>query len=73
MAFKPDIELQGVLCGVYGKANYFEADYWQAPEYLPRGHSTFTPDPLAEDPRRGTMRIAGWLAAKNGWDEYGES
>ena len=68
----PDIELQGVYLGSPGKAYLFKADYWAEAQFLPRSQCSFTLDPLAEEPGRGTMRIAGWLADKNGWSEHGE-
>lgn len=65
----PDIELTGINLGTYGKARLFLADYWEEPAYLPLAHSWFEPEDGAEEKGRGTIRIAGWLARKNGWRE----
>lgn len=67
-----DITLYGVYTGSFGKAHLFQADYWEEAQFLPAAHSWFTPDPLADEPGRGHMRIAGWLAGKNGWAEMDE-
>jgi hypothetical protein len=64
-----DIELTGINLGYYGKAILFQADYWDAPEYLPAAHSEFMPEVGAEEENRGILRIAGWLAKKNDWRE----
>lgn len=69
MSQLPLITLCGLSNGRAGKANVFKADMWEDYEFLPAAHSWFEPDPLAEEPGRGWIKIAGWLAAKNGWKE----
>lgn len=71
MAWSSDdyIELTGISFGRRGKAIYFQADYWDAPEYLPASQCDFTADPNSDEDGRGVMRIPGWLAKKNGWSE----
>lgn len=63
------VTLYGTYEGRFGKAHKFQADSWKLPEYLPEGHSWFQPDLLAEEPGKGWMKIAPWLAKKNGWNE----
>jgi hypothetical protein len=63
------VMLYGVYEGKFGKAHKFQADNWQLPEFLPEKHAWFHADPLAEEEGRGWMRIADWLAKKNGWNE----
>jgi hypothetical protein len=66
------ISLYGHFEGRFGGANKFMADNWNDYEFLPCGHSWFTPDDLAEESGRGWMKIADWLARKNKWTEMGE-
>lgn len=68
MADQPDIELQGVSHGVRGKALYFQADDWDAPEYLPMSQITIVPDRESDQHGRCTVFVPAWLAKKNGWD-----
>ena len=65
------IELQGELKMTTAKAYLFHADYWQDEQWLPKSASSFEPDPDSTSPSRGAMKIAGWLANKNGWTEDG--
>lgn len=65
------IHLYGILHGTAGKAWMFTADYWEEMQFLPRSQCSFQPDPLSEEPGRGTMVIPGWLAKKNSWTEDG--
>lgn len=62
----PDrIELEGVVTYATAKAIRFQADYWEQEEWLPRSQVEITE--LEEGKVR--VRIAGWLAKKNGWHE----
>ena len=63
------ITLYGIADGRAGKAWVFLADNWQEFEFLPASNAWFEPDPHAETPGRGWMKIADWLAYKNRWSE----
>lgn len=71
MAFNsgPDVELTGVAIGRFGKSILFHGDYMEEPAFIPVSQSEFTPEEGAEEAGRGTIRVRGWLAKKNGWRE----
>ena len=66
-----DIYLNGYLFGTYSKARKFQADSWDEADFIPISQSDWTPEKRDDEsvPSRGQMRIAGWLAKKNGWEE----
>jgi len=65
--YEPDVEFQGVSFGTQGASLYFRGDFWDKPENVPLSQCSFEPDPLSEEPGRGTLTVRGWLARKNGW------
>lgn len=62
----------GQYLGRAGKANVFLPDHEpleDEKQFLPAAHSWFEPDPEAITENHGTMKVASWLARKNGWTE----
>lgn len=62
------VEVEGINYGVRGKAFKFQGDMWDEAEFIPRAHCEWIGDGEDDGRNHGTMRIARWLAKKNGWD-----
>lgn len=59
-----DVEGEFVPGRHTAKAIYFQGDYWDKPEYIPRSQCVID----GSDEGRGVLRIKSWLCEKNGWE-----
>jgi len=66
---EPPITLHGYIETQTARAVLFKAHHWDEAQWLPKTQVTIDRDPSSDE---ATVKIAGWLARKNGWAEYGE-
>jgi hypothetical protein len=66
---EPPITLHGEIEAQTARAVLFRAHHWDEAQWLPKSQVEIDRDP---DGGEVTIRVAGWLARKNGWDEHGE-
>lgn len=65
---EPDVVVEGVSYGVFGKSIKFQGDFWDEPEYVPLSQCDIVELPDNGSESRAQLTIRGWLAKKNGWN-----
>lgn len=66
----PDVQYEGVVSFRSGKAILFQADCWEAPEWIPLSQCFCDPVEDSDEPGRCAVAIRDWLVAKNGWVRF---